>query len=164
MQFTTFQTPLGDMLASADAQGLRHLHFLRAPEESPQRGDWQRNDANDVLKQTRRQIEEYFAGSRREFDLPLAPAGTDFQQKVWRALLEIPYGRTASYMEQAQRLGNAKAVRAVGLANGRNPIPIVIPCHRVIGSNGSLTGYAGGLAIKRALLEMEGALPQNALF
>ena len=102
------------------------------------------------------QLREYFAGKRRVFDGPLAPEGTDFQQRVWRCLCEIPYGATISYGELAARVGNFKASRAVGLANGRNPIPIVIPCHRVIGKNGTLVGYGGGLSIKRTLLAIEG--------
>jgi methylated-DNA-[protein]-cysteine S-methyltransferase len=101
------------------------------------------------------QLEEYFEGKRRAFDLPLAPQGTPFQQRVWRALLDIPYGETISYGELASRIGNKAASRAVGLANGSNPLPIVIPCHRVIGSNGKLTGYGGGLPIKQQLLALE---------
>lgn len=155
----------GRLLAAADADGLRHLHFLKSHEdEHAMAGDWQRDEKDSVLAETRRQLEEYFAGTRQAFDLPLAPAGTAFQQQAWQALLDIPYGSTASYREQAVRIGNVKAVRAVGLANGRNPIAIIIPCHRVIGSDGSLTGYAGGLPIKRALLEHEGALSQSMLF
>lgn len=103
-----------------------------------------------------RQLEEYFAGKRREFDLPLAPQGTPFQRRVWNALTKIPFGKAVSYSDIAERIGNPNAVRAVGLANGRNPIPIVIPCHRVIGKDGSLTGYGGGLPIKEKLLQLEG--------
>jgi methylated-DNA-[protein]-cysteine S-methyltransferase len=103
----------------------------------------------------RTQLDEYFAGTRTQFTLDLAPAGTDFQQRAWLALQAIPFGRTATYAEQAARLGQPTATRAVGAANGRNPIPIVVPCHRVIGSDGSLTGFGGGLASKRLLLEHE---------
>lgn len=167
MKYTVFDSVMGRLLAATDAKGLRYLHFLNGRDEdhdnSPMVGDWQRDDHDSVLVETRRQLEEYFLGTRQAFDLPLAPAGTAFQQKAWQALLDIPYGSTASYREQAVRIGNVKAVRAVGLANGRNPIAIVVPCHRVIGSDGSLTGYAGGLPIKRALLELEGALPQRLL-
>ena len=106
-------------------------------------------------KKTVSQLRSYFAGEREEFDLPLAPEGTPFQQEVWRRLCEIPYGETISYGELARRIGNPQASRAVGLANGSNPIPIVIPCHRVIGSNGKLTGYGGGLPIKEKLLALE---------
>jgi methylated-DNA-[protein]-cysteine S-methyltransferase len=104
-----------------------------------------------------RQLADYFAGQRTEFDLPLAPAGTDFQRRVWAALQTIPYGQTWSYAQLAEKIGNASAVRAVGLANGKNPIAVVIPCHRVIGSDGSLTGYGGGLDRKRFLLDLESA-------
>lgn len=109
------------------------------------------------LPEVRRQLEEYLAGRRHEFDLPLAPRGTAFERRVWEALLAIPYGETRSYAEIARAIGHPDACRAVGRANGRNPIPIVIPCHRVIGSDGSLTGYGGGLDLKRLLLGLEGA-------
>jgi len=108
-----------------------------------------------VLKEAVRQLKGYFAGELREFSLPLEPKGTDFMKKVWNALYEIPYGKTATYGEVAKKIGSPKACRAVGLANNKNPIPIFIPCHRVIGANGSLTGYRGGLAIKQKLLELE---------
>lgn len=107
------------------------------------------------LSEIIRQLNAYFAGKLESFDLPLAPEGTPFQQKVWKELCQIPYGETISYGELARRIGNASASRAVGLANGSNPIPIVIPCHRVIGSNGKLTGYGGGLDIKEKLLALE---------
>ena len=111
--------------------------------------------------QARQQLTEYFAGQRREFDLPLAPAGTDFQRRVWELLREIPYGETVTYGELARRLGNPKSARAVGMACNRNPIAIVVPCHRVVGSTGSLTGYAGGLDAKAFLLKLEGVLPHG---
>jgi methylated-DNA-[protein]-cysteine S-methyltransferase len=110
------------------------------------------------------QLDAYFAGERTTFDLPLAPRGSDFQQRVWAALLGIPYGATESYGDLAQRIGSPSAARAVGLANGKNPIGIVIPCHRVVGSNGSLTGYGGGLDRKRQLLDLERAVSGAALF
>jgi methylated-DNA-[protein]-cysteine S-methyltransferase len=113
---------------------------------------------DDVLAVTALQLREYFAGQRQHFDLPLAPAGTVFQRAVWQALAAIPWGETRSYADIAQAIQRPTAVRAVGAANGRNPVPIVIPCHRVIGSDGSLTGFAGGLAVKRTLLELEGSL------
>jgi methylated-DNA-[protein]-cysteine S-methyltransferase len=106
-----------------------------------------------------RQLKAYFDGQLKAFDLPLAPQGTEFQRQVWRALQTIPYGRTKSYGEIARRLGRPEASRAVGAANGQNPIPVIIPCHRVIGADGSLTGFGGGLPIKRKLLALEGALP-----
>jgi methylated-DNA-[protein]-cysteine S-methyltransferase len=117
-----------------------------------------------VLERTKLQLEEYFRGERREFDLPLAPQGTEFQRRVWRRLQEIEYGTTTTYGALALELGNPNASRAVGLANGSNPIPIVIPCHRVIGANGTLTGFGGGLPIKSALLELERGARQARLF
>jgi methylated-DNA-[protein]-cysteine S-methyltransferase len=116
------------------------------------------SDEDPVLSAAARQLSEYFRGKRRHFDLPLAAAGTAFQQQVWHALGEIPYGELRSYRDSARHIGRDRAVRAVGAANGRNPLPIVVPCHRVIGSDGSLTGFAGGVAIKRRLLELEGAI------
>lgn len=109
----------------------------------------------ELLKEAGRQLKEYFSGNLKEFSLPLAPKGTEFMGKVWSALCKIPYGKTATYKEIAESIGNSKACRAVGLANNRNPIPIIIPCHRVIGANGSLTGYAGGLDMKKRLLDLE---------
>ncbi|HUD00040.1 MAG TPA: methylated-DNA--[protein]-cysteine S-methyltransferase [Candidatus Polarisedimenticolaceae bacterium] len=109
-----------------------------------------------ILLDTERQLKEYFAGTRNEFNLPLEPAGTEFQKKVWRALREIPFGQTRSYLDLAKSIGSAKAVRAVGAANGKNPLSIVVPCHRVVGANGALTGFAGGLEVKAKLLAHEG--------
>ena len=114
-----------------------------------------RTEPSSVIEQTKRQLDEYFAGSRKEFDIPLHPFGTDFQLQVWRALFDIPYGETRTYMEIASKIGNAKGVRAVAQAIGANSIDIIVPCHRVIGSNHSLTGFAGGLDKKRFLLELE---------
>lgn len=108
-----------------------------------------------TLAEAARQLDEYFAGERRSFDLPLVPKGTEFQKKVWNALREIPYGDTCTYGEIAAKIGNPKASRAVGMANNRNPLAIIVPCHRVIGANGSLTGYAGGLDMKKSLLDLE---------
>jgi methylated-DNA-[protein]-cysteine S-methyltransferase len=146
-------SPAGRLLLARDAAGLRLIHFQygRRPERPPY--DWQLRD--DAFDDVVAQLTEYFAGRRREFALPLAPECTPFQRRVWHALLDIPYGETISYGELASRLGQKSASRAVGLANGSNPIPIVIPCHRVIGANGKLTGYGGGLAIKRQLLTLE---------
>ena len=115
----------------------------------------------EVLRRTIAELEKYFQGERREFSAELAPAGTPFQLRVWRELSNIPYGETRSYREIAEKIGSPKAVRAVGAANGANPIGIIIPCHRVIGNDGSLTGYGGGLDLKRRLLELEGALPRD---
>lgn len=116
---------------------------------------WQRRDDHPLLLQTAQQLRQYFAGTRREFALPLAPAGTPFQRVVWDALLRVPYGQTASYGDMARTIGRPTAFRAVGLANGQNPIAIIVPCHRVIGSSGGLTGYGGGLPRKVLLLELE---------
>ncbi len=152
-------SPLGWLRLAASDAGLVGIGFLR--EDSNLSPDW-REGATPLLQRAADQLEEYFAGVRRVFDLPLAPRGTDFQQRVWVALRAIPYGCTASYADIARQLGDVKAVRAMGMANGRNPLGIVVPCHRVIGADGSLTGYAGGLPRKRALLELEGALPRAA--
>lgn len=111
-----------------------------------------------LLREARKQIKEYFSGSRKSFDLPLMPSGTEFQKRAWRSLMDIPYGETRSYKQQAKVLGKPGSCRAVGAANGRNPILIVIPCHRLIGSDGRLTGYSGGLEVKEKLLKLEGAL------
>lgn len=113
---------------------------------------------SSLIKNAYRQLVEYFNKQRKTFDLPLAPEGTEFQMKVWKALSDIPYGKTRSYKEIAIAIGNPKAVRAVGMANNKNPIPIIIPCHRVIGSDGKLVGYGGGLEIKEYLLKLEGVL------
>nr|WP_294927159.1 methylated-DNA--[protein]-cysteine S-methyltransferase [uncultured Flavobacterium sp.] len=118
----------------------------------------------NVLKEAASQLEEYFEGKRIDFDLKLNPQGTEFQQKVWKALLEIPYGKTISYMDQTKKLGDIKAIRAVASANGKNPLWIVVPCHRVIGTNGSLTGYAGEIWRKKWLLEHENPPTQQSLF
>ncbi len=120
------------------------------------RGRPLRSRGNPLIQETRRQLKEYFAGTRRQFDLRLAPEGTAFQLKAWQALRRIPYGQTISYQEQAQELGDARKARAVGAANGRNPLSIVVPCHRVVGKSGKLTGFAGGLKAKAFLLALEG--------
>jgi methylated-DNA-[protein]-cysteine S-methyltransferase len=151
MRYTISQTPIGNLVLAGDDTGLRHILF--AGDQIP--AGWTRDPA--LLPAARQQMAEYFAGTRRVFDLPLAPAGTPFQQRVWQALIEIPYGRTASYGALAQRIGSPGAARAVGLAINRNPLHIIIPCDRVIGADGSLTGYGGGLPIKQRLLALEGA-------
>ena len=152
----TYSSPLGDLELESDGAALVRI---RLPEETrPADADAVRRYDAEPFAAAVAQLDEYFAGNRRTFDLPLAPAGTAFQKSVWRALLRIPYGRTTSYGALADKLGKPTACRAVGAANGRNPLPIVVPCHRVIGSNGRLTGYAGGLEAKQRLLELEGAL------
>jgi len=151
------ESPLGPLLLAADDAGLRSIDFVngRQPGKRPRDPDPSSRANPVVLREAIRQLAAYFAGELEIFDLPLAPEGTPFQLAVWRRLNDIPYGETISYGELARRLGNPKASRAVGLANGANPIPIVIPCHRVIGSNGKLTGYGGGLPIKEKLLALE---------
>jgi methylated-DNA-[protein]-cysteine S-methyltransferase len=143
-------SPIGALLLTSDGESLTAVHFACEPQ--PQ---WVRNDQARPLPEAARQLAEYFAGQRREFDLPMNPDGTTFQRRVWSELVKIDYGVTISYGELAARIGNPNASRAVGLANSKNPIAIIVPCHRVIGANGTLTGYAGGLDIKRKLLEIE---------
>ncbi len=151
--YTRMESPVGPLLLVADDSGLRRIDFVNG--RTPAAADPQWHDDAEPLRETIRQLSAYFAGELEAFDLTLAPAGTPFQRTVWNRLCEIPYGETISYGELARRIGNPNAARAVGLANGSNPIPIVIPCHRVIGSNGKLTGYGGGLPIKEKLLALE---------
>lgn len=155
--FRRIESPIGPLLIASDERGLCNIEF-RQSSHPADRGTWQGGNS-PVLDATEKQLGQYFSGKRRAFDLPLSPHGTDFQRRVWKALQTIPYGQTISYAELARRVGNPKASRAVGLANGRNPLSIIVPCHRVIGADGSLTGYGGGLAIKAFLLRLEGALP-----
>jgi methylated-DNA-[protein]-cysteine S-methyltransferase len=151
--FTEMPSPIGPLLLASNDSGLRMIRFNRSRPASRPDPAWKKDAA--ALKEPIRQLRAYFAGELEEFDLPLAPQGTPFQLEVWMRLCDIPYGETISYGELARRIGNPKASRAVGLANGSNPIPIIIPCHRVIGSNGKLTGYGGGLPIKEKLLALE---------
>lgn len=153
--YSTIPSPIGELLLTSDGKSITGLYMQSQKREAKQTKEWKRDDA--ALKEPRKQLQAYFAGELRAFELPLAAEGTPFQQRVWRALCDIPYGETISYGELARRIGQPAAARAVGLANGQNPIAIVVPCHRVIGANGSLTGYGGGLHVKRALLELEGA-------
>jgi methylated-DNA-[protein]-cysteine S-methyltransferase len=148
-------SPVGALLLAGDSRGLTRLHFQAGPDPLRPPAGWRQDAAAFV--QTIGQLDEYFAGKRRTFQLPLAPAGTAFQLSVWQALRAIPYGDTVSYGQLAHQLGLPNGARAVGLANGANPLPIIVPCHRVIGADGSLTGFGGGLPIKRALLSLEGA-------
>lgn len=154
-RFDRYASPLGEVLIVADEAGLTGLHFVDQQHFPKDTADWQLRPAQPVLVAARRQLEEYFAGQRRHFELPLAPRGTAFQREVWQALTAIPYGATTSYGALAASLGRPSASRAVGAANGRNPLGIIVPCHRVIGSAGALTGYAGGLERKQALLALE---------
>ena len=159
--YTTIASPIGELLLKSDGESVSGLYMHKHKRGATPTREWKRDDA--ALKQSSAQLRAYFAGELREFELPLAPEGTPFQQRVWRALCDIPFGETISYGELARRIGQPTASRAVGLANGRNPISIVVPCHRVIGADGSLTGYAGGLARKDALLRLEGAVPDGGL-
>jgi methylated-DNA-[protein]-cysteine S-methyltransferase len=159
MWFSEIDSPVGPMRLATDGTGLRHIDFLDGRAERRAPAEWIRDDA--ALAAVVGQLRAYFAGALRDFTAPLAPQGTPFQQGVWRRLRDIPYGGTISYSELAMRVGNPRAFRAVGLANGQNPIPILIPCHRVIGKDGTLVGYGGGLHIKEKLLALErgGRLP-----
>jgi methylated-DNA-[protein]-cysteine S-methyltransferase len=153
--FCHLESPIGRLLLTSDGTALTGLYM--EPSRSVQSFDgWTQDETVAPLAETVRQLKQYFEGTRRKFDLPLRMAGTAFQQRVWRELTEIPYGATWSYGELAKRIGKPSASRAVGLANGRNPISILVPCHRVIGADGSLTGYGGGLERKRWLLAHEG--------
>lgn len=147
-------SPLGRLLLAASDAGLRGIYFDEH-RHFKGKGNWQLDPAHVVLQQAAQQLQEFFAGTRTAFDLPLDLHGTPFQQAVWQQLLAIPYGATVSYAQHAQRVGRPTAARAVGAAIGRNPVSIVVPCHRVVGSNGAHTGYAGGLDRKRALLAFE---------
>jgi methylated-DNA-[protein]-cysteine S-methyltransferase len=162
MQFQDMPSPIGRLRLIATDTALVGIWFEHGRDAA--RGDPGLEErASPLLERARTQLEEYFAGSRRQFDLPLEPSGTEFQRRVWKQLLAIGYGETTTYGALARDLGDARASRAVGLANGSNPIPIVIPCHRVIGADGSLTGFGGGLPIKRALLDLEGSAAQPRL-
>jgi methylated-DNA-[protein]-cysteine S-methyltransferase len=152
-RYTHWDGLLGTMLLAANERGLRSINFAASKRAERPQADWREDRA--FFSETIRQLRAYFEGELREFNLPLAPEGTEFQMRVWQNLREIPYGETISYGQLATRLGNPKASRAVGLANGTNPIPIIIPCHRVIGSDGSLVGYGGGLENKKILLALE---------
>lgn len=153
MYYCYLDTPIGELLLAGDADGLSMIGFPKGSMRREPQRNWIFNEK--PLAEACRQLGEYFAGERREFDLPLKLAGTEFQVSVLEALQKIPYGETVSYGEIAKRIGRPRAVRAVGAANGRNPIPIVVPCHRVIGSTGDLTGFGGGLDTKEALLRHE---------
>ncbi len=160
MFYTYVDSPIGPLLLSGTRDVLNGLHFSTGSKARGASGEWERFD--EPFRKAKKQIDEYFAGERKDFDLELDPTGTEFQLSVLQALQEIPFGETCSYKDIAERIGKPKAVRAVGAANGNNPIALIIPCHRVIGSNGSLTGFGGGLDTKRYLLEHE--LGQTGLF
>lgn len=157
MEEAYIKTPLGITKLRGDATGLSSITVLNS--EAPPTPI-----IPEVLEDAVYQLNEYFEGKRKAFDLVLNPTGTDFQQRVWKLLLEIPFGKTVSYLALSKKLGDVKAIRAVAGANGKNPLWIVVPCHRVIGSDGSLTGYAGGLSRKKWLLEHESPVKQQSLF
>lgn len=163
MKFTSplvhsrWRSPLGPMLLAASARGLAGAWFVQGQRDTPDPSAWPEAPEHPVLRQAAAELDAYFAGQRHRFELPLDLGhGTAFQQAVWQALLAIPSGQTTSYGELARRIGRPRAVRALGAAVGRNPVSIIVPCHRVIGADGSLTGYAGGLARKTTLLQLEG--------
>lgn len=156
METAIIETPLGFAEIKGDEKGLASISVLNKEKPTV--------IVPEVLEDAVYQLQEYFEGSRTTFQLPLNPQGTDFQKRVWNALLKIPYGKTTSYLELSKKLGDVKAIRAVAAANGKNPLWIVVPCHRVIGSNGDLIGYAGGLHRKKWLLEHESPARQHTLF
>jgi methylated-DNA-[protein]-cysteine S-methyltransferase len=153
MYYCYFDTPIGELLLAGEGDGLSMIGFPKGSMRRDPEPEWIYNE--EPLENVRTQLAEYFSGERKDFDLPLKLNGTEFQVSVLEALLEIPYGETTSYGAIAKQIGRPKAVRAVGAANGRNPIPIIVPCHRVIGSSGDLTGFGGGLDTKEALLRLE---------
>ena len=153
MYYCYFDTPIGELLLAGEGDGLSMIGFPKGSMRRDPEPEWIYNE--EPLENARTQLTEYFSGQRKDFDLPLKLDGTEFQVSVLEALLKIPYGETTSYGAVAKQIGRPKAVRAVGAANGRNPIPIIVPCHRVIGSSGDLTGFGGGLDTKEALLRLE---------
>jgi methylated-DNA-[protein]-cysteine S-methyltransferase len=155
LTYDVMQTPIDRLVLASDGSAIVGVWMANAEPDDKRWPD--RRGSDGVLDDARRELDAYFAGRLRTFSIPLAPNGTEFQRRVWSALCDIPFGTTISYADLARRLSKAAAVRAVGAANGRNPIPIIVPCHRVIGSDGSLTGFGGGIARKRWLLEHEGA-------
>ncbi|MBT0607870.1 methylated-DNA--[protein]-cysteine S-methyltransferase [Aequorivita echinoideorum] len=158
MKSAVIHTPIGFMEITGDDAGIASVCFLNDSDQNSE------TDMPVELAETASQLKEYFEGTRTKFRLKLNPQGTDFQKKVWKELMEIPFGKTTSYQAVANRLGDPKVIRAAASANGKNPISIIIPCHRVIGSDGSLTGYAGGLHRKKFLLNLENPVTQQRLF
>lgn len=156
--YTPMDSPLDTLLLVSDGVALTGVIMVAHEPHRPVGDDWIRDDLRPPIREAARQLAAYFRGDLEEFDLPLAPHGTDFQQRVWVELRRIPYGTTISYGELATRVGNARACRAVGMANGRNPLPVIVPCHRVIGATGRLVGYGGGLPQKKTLLDLEASV------
>ena len=157
LEIAYYNSPIGTLEIKGNTDGIQSVLFIDEDVEEIK-------NSSEVLQNCITQLDEYFSGTRKEFELHLNIKATKFQEKVWRALQHIPFGKTRSYLEQAKALGDVKAIRAVASANGKNPIAIIIPCHRIIGSDGSLTGYAGGVHRKKWLLEHEGVLTQQSLF
>ena len=157
MNYCYVDSPVGSLLVAGDEGAIRRIDFPHDGKPAPPEPGWHESSSG-LLQEATRQLSEYFSGRRTVFTLPLVPEGTEFQRTVWRHLLDIPYGHTISYGELAKRLGKPKASRAVGAANGCNPLPIMMPCHRVIGADGKLTGFGGGLPTKKALLTLEAGL------
>lgn len=150
-----YESPMGRMLIVATDEGLSGLYFVDQKYYREVESDWVQAEKHPIVRQTAREMKEYFAGKRQVFEVPLAAEGTSFQAKVWKAISSVKYGNTITYSELARRAGHPDAIRAAGTATGRNPITIIVPCHRIVGSDGSLTGYAGGLERKRGLQELE---------
>jgi methylated-DNA-[protein]-cysteine S-methyltransferase len=161
--YTTLESPIEPILLTSNGAALTGLYLVEHRHGPQIEADWVRDDEALPFVEAKRQLTAYFAGERTEFDLQLAPQGTEFQRRVWKELACIPYGVTISYGELARRIGQPGSARAVGLANGRNPISIIVPCHRVIGANGKLVGYGGGLSRKEALLTHEAAVLERDL-
>jgi methylated-DNA-[protein]-cysteine S-methyltransferase len=154
-QYSVIQSPVGDLRLVTDGSALTGLYFAGRDHIPASSKHWKANATHPILQTAARQLQEYFAGRRTSFSIPLHLSGTAFQEKIWRAIARIPYGKTITYTELAQRAGAAQAVRAAGTTTGRNPLSIIIPCHRVVGKNGELHGFAGGLERKKRLLELE---------
>ena len=152
--YDQFESPQGTMIITATPKGLAGVYF-KGQKHFPKRREWKRDARHPVLRKARRELMEYFAGKRARFEVALDPQGTDFQRSVWKQIAKVGFGKTLTYGELAKRAGHPGSARAAGAATGRNPIGIIVPCHRIMSANGSLSGYAGGLALKRALLRME---------
>jgi methylated-DNA-[protein]-cysteine S-methyltransferase len=160
-RFARIRTPLGTVIAIAAGGALTGIHFEGGKHVPPVESDWREDPYHDPLRRCAEQLADYFEGKRPCFDLPIAPLGTDFQQRVWREIAKVRYGETITYSQLAARAGAPGSARAAGAATGRNPLSILVPCHRIVATDGSLTGYSGGLARKQKLLELEGALEES---
>jgi methylated-DNA-[protein]-cysteine S-methyltransferase len=163
IRYARYESPLGTVIAIANGDGIFSIDFVDAKYAKRIDPEWIEDPKSPPLRECMQQLAEYFAGKRRDFDLPLAPRGTSFQERVWNEIARVPYGKTISYGELAKRAGAPGQARAAGAATGRNPVGVVIPCHRIVGADGSLTGYAGGLDRKQRLLELEGVLQRSLI-